>query len=243
MTEETTKHTSVWTRPPRKERPTLKRKQIVTKALEILDTEGFEALSMRKLAAELGSGTTSLYWHVANRDELMELIIDEVYGEIELPDPALERPWRTDVEDFARNVRETILRHSWSSTTIEHLATAHLGPNVVKLAETMLTIFVRAGWDLREGERALSTLSSYVTGTSITQAAWSNRLHAQGISEKDWAETEEAVLQNVDMEMPKIDELVASYRNTDFQKQMNIDFEFGLARVLDGLQVHLDSSR
>jgi AcrR family transcriptional regulator len=243
MTEEAKTYTSVWNRPARKERSTLRREQIVAKAAEILDAEGFEALSMRKLAAELDAGTTSLYWHVANRDELMELIIDELYGEIELPDPANARPWREDVEGFARSVRQVILRHSWVSTALEHLATAHLGPNVKRLAIAMLTTFTNAGWDVKEAERALGTVSSYVTGSSLSQAAWTNRLRTQGQTAQDWMKEDLAVMGDVSNENAMLGELVESYEGADVDQNMSDDFEFGLARVLDGLQAHLDASK
>ncbi|MBO0515534.1 TetR/AcrR family transcriptional regulator, partial [Streptomyces beijiangensis] len=78
---------SVWTRPQRRvrEQPALSRDQIVTEALALLDDAGIEALSMRKLGTRLNAGATSLYTHVANKDELIELVVDLVYGEIEVP--------------------------------------------------------------------------------------------------------------------------------------------------------------
>ncbi|WP_435835385.1 TetR/AcrR family transcriptional regulator [Streptomyces avermitilis] len=78
---------SVWTRPRGgRERPVLSREQIVAEALRLLDSEGIDALSMRKLGNRLSAGATSLYRHVANKDELIELAVDEIYGEIGLSD-------------------------------------------------------------------------------------------------------------------------------------------------------------
>ena len=75
---------SVWLRPTRERtgQPSLSREQIVRAAIELLDAEGAAGLSMRRLGTKLGSGATSLYWHVANKDELLELAVDEVLGEI-----------------------------------------------------------------------------------------------------------------------------------------------------------------
>ncbi|MGY2061454.1 TetR/AcrR family transcriptional regulator, partial [Nocardia gipuzkoensis] len=105
---------SVWTRPqrPRRDTPALSREQIIAEAIELLDSEGFEALSMRRLGTKLNAGATSLYTHVANKDELLELIIDEVLGEIAIPD-APEPDWRSALLRLGRDIRAGLLRHTW----------------------------------------------------------------------------------------------------------------------------------
>ncbi len=89
--------TSVWTREtkPRRAQQGLSREQIVRATVELLDAEGMEALSMRKLGAKLGAGATSLYWHVANKNELLELAMDEVFGAVRIP---ASESWREVVE-------------------------------------------------------------------------------------------------------------------------------------------------
>src|SRR5690242_3117266 len=87
---------SVWTRPPRSRggQPTLSREQIVHAAVELLDEKGLDGLSMRRLGSRLAAGATSLYWYVATKDDLLELALDEVMGEIEIPDTDAA-DWRT----------------------------------------------------------------------------------------------------------------------------------------------------
>src|SRR3954449_2777040 len=85
---------SVWTRPQRRQKEQLTRERIVAEAIRLLDDEGLEALSMRTLGQRLGAGATSLYRHVASKDELIELVADEVYGEIEVPEPSDPSSWR-----------------------------------------------------------------------------------------------------------------------------------------------------
>lgn len=86
---------SVWARPrARRAQPALSRERIVAEAVRLLDEEGMEALSMRGLAVRLGTAATSLYRHVANKDELIELVVDELYGELEVPDPVGATGWR-----------------------------------------------------------------------------------------------------------------------------------------------------
>src|SRR5919202_3820456 len=104
----------IWFRRPRGRRgpePTLSRHQITRTAVQLADAEGLEAVSMRKLAARLNAGPTSLYWHVSSKDDLHELMVDEVIGEIELPEPSGD--WRTDLRSIALASYQTYRRHRW----------------------------------------------------------------------------------------------------------------------------------
>lgn len=111
MAAETNPIPSVWARRQREpDQPALSRAAIVREAITMLDAEGIEALSMRKLATRLNAGATSLYRHVATKDELMELAVDEVFGEITLP-PADSPDWRAAATEAAGAFRATALRH------------------------------------------------------------------------------------------------------------------------------------
>jgi AcrR family transcriptional regulator len=231
---------SVWTRPPRKERSTLTREQIVSEAVRLLDSEGIDALSMRKLAARLEAGATSIYWHVANRDELIELIIDEVQGELEVPDPDDTPDWRPAVRRVAHDMRSSIVRHPWIVSVLDHLAAAHMGPNATRVAERLIGLFHSGGFELREAERALTTVSSYVIGSAMAEAAFRNWLARHGQSEQDWLDESQRQAQQATEIHPRLRELVASYQGADVQKNMDEDFDYGLDCVLDGLQARLD---
>lgn len=80
-----------------REQPALSQDRIVSEAIRLLDDKGIEALSMRSLGTRLGAGATSLYRHVANKDELIELVVDEVYGEMQVPDADDPAAWRAAV--------------------------------------------------------------------------------------------------------------------------------------------------
>lgn len=231
---------SVWTRPPRRGRSTLTREQIVSEAVRLLDAEGIDALSMRKLAARLESGATSIYWHVANRDELIELIIDEVYGDLEVPSSDDVPDWRPAVQQVAHDMRSNIVRHPWMVSVLDHLAAAHLGPNATRFAEGLLALFQRAGFELREAERALTTLGAYVTGIAMAEAAWRNWLARHGQSEQEWLADSHRVAQQAAENYPRLGEIVDGYQGVDAQKAMDEDFDYGLDCVLDGLQARLD---
>src|SRR5215813_9588524 len=97
---------SIWVRPPKRRSgaPTLSRDQIVRASVELLDAEGLAGFSMRRPGAKLGAGATSLYWHVTNKNGLLELAVDAVMGEIEIPDPD-EVGWRTALRGYAEGLR------------------------------------------------------------------------------------------------------------------------------------------
>jgi len=241
---------SVWARPRRKERSTLTREQIVTQALQLLDGEGIDALSMRKLAARLGAGTTSLYWHVANRDELIELVVDEVYGELDLPavaadhagEPGEPGDWQAGIRRYAHSIRSTTLRHPWLVSVVEQLVSSYLGPNLSRVSEQMLAVFEAAGFELREAERALSTLSSYVLGVATAEAAFRNWLARHGQTDAEWMVAAKDVAEETTEGYERLRQVVAAYENVDPQQSMDEDFEYGLGILLAGFQARLDAT-
>lgn len=233
---------SVWAR-PRKERSALTREQIVTQALELLDSEGIEALSMRKLAARLDAGTTSLYWHVANREELIVLVLDTIYGELDLPDVDDPTPWREATRRLAHSMRATTLRHRWVVSVLDHVVAAIPGPNLTNLTERMLRVFEAAGFELREAERALNTVSAYVTGIAMSEAALYTWLERHGQTPQAWLEEGLKVAEEATEGNERFRELLADYRGKDPQEASNEDFEYGLERVLDGLEARLEERR
>jgi len=88
----------------------LTREAIVEAALRVLDRDGMDALSMRRVGEELGTGAASLYWHIRSKDELLQLVFERVIEELELPEPDPSR-WREQLRDLARQSRAVLLRH------------------------------------------------------------------------------------------------------------------------------------
>ena len=91
-------------------RDPLTREAIVAAALNVLDRDGLDGFSMRRVAEELDTGAASLYWHVGSKDGLLDLVFEEVIGEHEIPDPDPER-WQEQIKEAARAMRGTIQRH------------------------------------------------------------------------------------------------------------------------------------
>ena len=173
---------SVWTRQREPEQPALSRAAIVREAITMLDADGIEALSMRKLGAALNAGATSLYRHVATKDELMELAVDEVVAEITVP-PADGPDWRAAAAETARSFRATALRHPWVASVLGQAGLAYLGPNLMSLSERLAALFTTAGFPDPSG--AIDVVLSYVIGMSTTEAAWLTTVARSGETEAE----------------------------------------------------------
>jgi AcrR family transcriptional regulator len=134
-----------WQRVPdrqaRRRKEPISRDAIVAATVQLLDREGLAALSMRRLAEELGSGAASLYWHVGSKDGLLDLVLDEIIGENQVPDADPPR-WREQLKDVARDLRRISLRHPYVVRI--SIGRIPMGPNALQFSERVLTI-LRAG--------------------------------------------------------------------------------------------------
>ncbi|MBB4965739.1 TetR/AcrR family transcriptional regulator [Saccharothrix violaceirubra] len=157
-----------WT--PRKQptaRRNLTREAIVTTALAVLREEGVDGLSMRRIAADLGTGPASLYAHVANKDELLELLVDEVMGGIEAPavDPAR---WREQLTGLWVAAYQGLLANGDIARAI--MARVPLGPNALRLSEAATALMVAGGVEPRTIAWSLDIISLYVVGSAVEDA-------------------------------------------------------------------------
>ncbi|WP_202638967.1 TetR/AcrR family transcriptional regulator [Bailinhaonella thermotolerans] len=108
--------TYIWSRPERPERGAgLNRERIVAAAMAIADADGLDAVTMRRVAAEIGVSTMALYRHVENKADILDLMLDAAYGELRLA-PAPADGWRASMDRLAREVRAMVLRHPWFAT-------------------------------------------------------------------------------------------------------------------------------
>jgi AcrR family transcriptional regulator len=228
---------SVWARPQREpDAPALSRAGIVREAVAMLDAEGVDALSMRKLGARLNAGATSLYRHVATKDELMELAVDEVVAEITVPPADSRGGWRAAAAGTARSFRATALRHPWVSSVLGQAGLAYLGPNLMSLSERLAALFVMAGFPDPSG--AIDVVLSYVIGMSTTEAAWLTTVARSGQTE---AEFIVALMPAAQEAAAGYDHLAEAYAAPLPHPAELRDTKFanGLEIVLDGLALRL----
>ena len=163
----------------------LSRAEIVDAAIAIADAEGADAVSMRRIAQVLKAGTMSLYWHVANKDHLLDLMIDALMAEVVIPE--LSGDWRADLQASARNNRAMLLRHLWVMDFVGGLLL--LGPNTLLGMERLLAIF--DGTDLDPGTTMdiLGTVQTYVMGAALREMREARHQRDQeqsGIDPSEW---------------------------------------------------------
>jgi AcrR family transcriptional regulator len=152
---------------PRREQP-LTREAIVETALALLDREGLDALSMRRVAAELDTGAAALYRHVASKDELLDLLFDRVMGEFEVPDPDPDN-WTEQLKDVGRQVRAGILRHR--DVVRVSMGRFPLGPNGLHFAERLLALMRAGGLPDQTAASAMHLVTVVVNAFSLEDAA------------------------------------------------------------------------
>ena len=221
---------SVWTRP----RPATRRRspgveQFVAAAIAVADAEGLPAVSMRRVAGDLGSGTASLYRYVASRDELLELMVDAVQGED--PPPAPTGDWRADLGAVAHTLRAGLLRHPWLSGQL--VGRPSLGPNSLRRAEAALTAVAQLTDDITLASRAVGVVQAYVLGSVAGQLAVVAAQQRTGLTDEQWQRTMGPYVSGIIEagEHPMLARRVLDAEEAD----PDTEFAFGLDCVLDGV--------
>jgi AcrR family transcriptional regulator len=153
-------------RPARRRRDPISRDAIVATAIRLLDVEGLDALSMRRIADELGTGAASLYWHVGSKDGLLDLVFDHVIGEVAIPEPDPAN-WREQVKDIARAQRAVSLRHPYIVRI--SIGRIPMGPNALRYSERTLAILRAAGLPPRLAVQGSHLLIATINGFTLDE--------------------------------------------------------------------------
>ncbi|HVY95579.1 MAG TPA: TetR/AcrR family transcriptional regulator, partial [Solirubrobacterales bacterium] len=158
----------VWMREePHSRRPSHSRAEIAAAALRIADAEGFEAVSMRRVAQELGAGTMTLYHYVRSKDELITLMVDAVMAELLVPDEELAAEWRPALTQIALRGRDAFRRHRW---TLDRLGDGRPGPNGMRHFEQSLRAVSDADLSEEEKFELIGLVDDYVFGFALREA-------------------------------------------------------------------------
>jgi AcrR family transcriptional regulator len=145
----------------------LSKQRVVTESIRLADSEGVDKLSMRRLADELGAGVMSLYYYVANKDELLDAMIDVVFDEIGLPSD--RGGWKAAMWQRAMSARRVLGRHPWAITLMESRTTA--GPANLRHHEAVLACLREAGFSVEMATHVYWLLDSYVYGFALQEAS------------------------------------------------------------------------
>jgi AcrR family transcriptional regulator len=219
------------TQPPKARGPRrepLTQDRIVEVALELLRTEGYEAVTMRRLALELGTGPASLYAHVENRRELDQLIVDRVIDESLIPDPDPEH-WEDQVKDVMRRIRAMYQRHPGVARAT--MAMVPTGPSALMTIERMLRILLAGGVPPQLAAWACDLIPLYVGAVSFEESLWSSDV--AGIDEREYfvAQLRDYLKSLPTESFPTVVALAAVLTTGDGEDR----FEFGIDVLVSGL--------
>lgn len=205
--------------------------RIVSTAIAVADAEGLAAVSMRRVAAELGVATMSLYRHVSDKVDLLAQMMDATFSEWRFPDPASEG-WRERLEVAARMLWAVFRQHPWLAAALSVTRPQPVA-NAIPFTEWVLTTLDGHGLDLQTIFTTHITLFNYVRGTAVNIESETEAEALSGLSNEEWMDTQEPALQAI----------LATGRFPAFQRlatagyDFDLDdlFEFGLQRFLDGI--------
>jgi AcrR family transcriptional regulator len=206
---------------------------IVDTAIRILDEEGLDGLSMRRVAQELGTGPASLYAHVSSKEELLELMLERIAGEIELPelDPAR---WQEQLKEIARNAQRVYASHADIAKV--SLATIPTGANQLGIAEAVLTLLRGAGVPDQVAAWALDRLAMYIDADAIEGSMYTAKLKQGFDLEAYFAGVHDYMRRLPPERFPNITSMVDTLTEGDGDER----FEFGLEVFIRGLASYVE---
>ncbi|MFC1421105.1 TetR/AcrR family transcriptional regulator [Streptacidiphilus cavernicola] len=240
---QTAARTPVWARARtggRGPQPSLSVDSIVTAAVALADAEGVEAVSMRRIASELGVGTMSLYRYVETKDDLLDLMTDQVMGEDtadpDAADPGSRADWREDLRGLAVRYRLLMLRHPWVLPI--GASRMPLGPNVMRRTELLFGVLDGLGLEAQQIAELTGTVVAFVRGVVLAETAEAELIRRTGQTEDDYRRSVGPYLMQVLAagEHPRMARFV---REGDDHSDRDREFLRGLDLVLDGVEVGL----
>jgi AcrR family transcriptional regulator len=211
--------------PPIKPRVPLSRARVVRAAVALADETGIGSMTMRKLAEALGVEAMSLYNHVANKDDLLDGMVDAVFSEIELP--SNHGNWKTAMRTRANSVRDALSRHRWATGLMESRTSP--GPATLRHHDAVIGSLRSAGFSLEMTAHAYAVLDSYIYGFALQEPT------LPVDTPQETAEVAQAIIaQFPPGAYPHLTELATEHVLKPGYNYSN-EFEFGLDLILDGL--------
>jgi AcrR family transcriptional regulator len=226
--------------PPRKgPKPALTLDRIVEAAIRVADTDGLDAVSMGRVAAEAGTAPMSLYRHVASKDELIHLMVDAAWGTMS-PTATADEGWRGGLARYAWEMRRSAQRHPWVVRV--PLRSLPIMPNEVAWFEGALTCLRGTGLSEARKASVILLLSGYVRNLSTVESDIMAAMLAAGQAPLEWMSGWAAMIRNV-ADRDRFPALAAFMDAGVFETDDAPDdeFIFGLDRILDGIEALIGS--
>ena len=213
-------------------RAPLNRERVLGEALVLADTSGIDSLTMRNLGRELGVEAMSVYNHVANKEDILDGIVDLVFGEIELPPEGAD--WKPAMRERAISAHEALLRHPWATSLMQ--SRTKPGPATLRHHDTVLGTLRRAGFTVVLAAHAFSVIDGYVYGFAMQQ------MNIPLQTPEQVAEVGEGILRQLAGSYPHLAEMITEHAmkpGYDYAEE----FEYGLDLILDGLEEARNANR
>ena len=224
-------------------KPRLTPDSLVEAAIALADAEGLAAVSMRRVAVALGVSTMSLYTYVPSKAELVDLMYDRAVGEAQDPDDSVGG-WRDKLTFIAGQRWAVVERHPWFLDLALHRPP--LGPNMLRKAEVVMKAFGGMGLGPEDMQLVAGTLQNYMTG-AMQSAREAREVEAQsGLTDEEWLSVVEPLMkEHFDPEsFPALAKLSEGRRpKARTPAERTAAFEFGLQRVLDGLEAFIRTGK
>ena len=209
-------------------RKPLSRERVLETAVALADKRGAEALTMRKLAAKLGVEAMSLYNHVENKNDLLDGMINLVFGEIEVPPPGGD--WKSELRTRATSTRTALNRHRWAIGEME--GRTDIGPENMRVHEGVLACLRGAGFTVEMTIHAYSVQDAYIYGFVLQETDMSSETPEDFAKE---ARRQMKEYESIHSDFPNLVEVVGGYV-AEHGYDYDTEFRFGLDVILDGLE-------
>ncbi|MEU5756323.1 TetR/AcrR family transcriptional regulator [Streptomyces sp. NPDC047829] len=219
----------------------LDRERITAVTVRLLDAEGLARFSMRRLAAELNVTAMSVYWYVDTKDELLELALDAVFGELRDPDPATGADWRARLRALARENRRLLVRHPWlSQLTGTYL---NIGPHSMAFSQAVQEVMRLSGLPPHRLTGAISAVFQFVYGYGTIEGHLLARAAATGRSPDDYFRDSMAAAADLPHRADVIEEsraIMAARGGDTVDEMLDRDFEFALDLLVAGIEAMVE---
>jgi AcrR family transcriptional regulator len=217
----------------------LSRDRVLAAAVELADEGGIEAVTMRRLAQQLGVEAMSLYYHVANKEEVLDGMIDAVMTELNTAVAGVETDsdWKANLRARILTAREVLLRHKWAPSVLE--SRINMSPSVMQYFDSIGSRFITAGFSMDLTHHAMHALGSRALG-------FTQELFDSGDDDESDPDADAAMFEQLAEQFPFLAEMARQVSHDDDSTlgwcDDQFEFEFGLDLILDGLNSKLQDT-
>ncbi|CAL9307883.1 TetR/AcrR family transcriptional regulator [Streptomyces olindensis] len=222
----------------------LDRGRIIEVTVRLLDAEGLPRFSMRRLAGELNVTAMSVYWYVDTKDDLLELALDQVMGEMRLPDPDADEDWRDQVRALAREYRTLLVRHPWVSALVGVFL--NIGPNNLAFSRAVQRVVRRTGLPAKRLTSTISAVFQFVYGYGTLEGHLATRAATAGLTVDEYFQQSLSTVTEAPQAADVIresQEIMAARGGDTVAEMLERDFEFALELLVAGIEAMVARER